>query len=134
MQTQEAKRIGDEFLALEKYVNLNYMGFHKILKKHDKKLPQSPCSQFYISHLHNQPWVQGNYSDLLLSLSNIYSQLRGDQRSTSLEAGETTDEQPYMYTIAKYWISMGDVSAVKHHILQHLPVFKFSEVSQNSLI
>ena len=28
---QEAKSIGDEFLALEKYVNLNYMGFHKIL-------------------------------------------------------------------------------------------------------
>jgi hypothetical protein len=29
--TQETKSIGDEFLALEKYVNLNYMGFHKIL-------------------------------------------------------------------------------------------------------
>jgi hypothetical protein len=28
---QEAKAIGDEFLQLEKYVNLNYMGFHKIL-------------------------------------------------------------------------------------------------------
>ena len=33
---QEAKSIGDDFLAVEKYVNLNYMGFHKILKKHDK--------------------------------------------------------------------------------------------------
>ncbi len=27
---QEAKAIGDEFLQLEKYVNLNYMGFHKV--------------------------------------------------------------------------------------------------------
>ena len=35
-RAQEAKSIGDEFLQLEKYVNLNYMGFHKILKKHDK--------------------------------------------------------------------------------------------------
>ena len=34
------------------------MGFHKILKKHDKQLPHSPCRQFYIAHLHNQPWVQ----------------------------------------------------------------------------
>ena len=33
-------------------------GFHKILKKHDKMLPHTPCRQFYISHLHNQPWVQ----------------------------------------------------------------------------
>jgi SPX domain protein involved in polyphosphate accumulation len=31
---EEARDIGDEFLQLEKYVNLNYMGFHKILKKH----------------------------------------------------------------------------------------------------
>ncbi len=29
---EEAKKYADEFLALEKYVNLNYMGFHKILK------------------------------------------------------------------------------------------------------
>jgi SPX domain protein involved in polyphosphate accumulation len=27
---------GNEFLSLEKYVNLNFSGFHKILKKHDK--------------------------------------------------------------------------------------------------
>ena len=55
---QEARAFGDEFLQLEKFVNLNYLGFHKILKKHDKMLPHSPCQQFYVSHLHNQPWVQ----------------------------------------------------------------------------
>jgi hypothetical protein len=33
-------------------------GFHKILKKHDKLLPHAPCQQFYIAHLHHQPWVQ----------------------------------------------------------------------------
>ena len=76
---EEAKQFGDEFLALEKYVNLNYMGFHKILKKHDKNIPSAPCRQFYVSHLHNQPWVQGNYSDLMLMLSNLYSQIRGDE-------------------------------------------------------
>ncbi|KDD71948.1 hypothetical protein H632_c4120p0, partial [Helicosporidium sp. ATCC 50920] len=74
----EAKAVGDEFLKLEKYVNLNYMAFHKILKKHDKLLPDTPCRQFYISHLHNQPWVQGTYSDLLVTLSAVHSQLRGD--------------------------------------------------------
>jgi len=35
-------------------------GFHKILKKHDKKLPHAPCMQFYVSHLHQQTWVQVN--------------------------------------------------------------------------
>jgi len=33
-------------------------GFHKILKKHDKLMPHAPCRQFYITHLHQQPWVQ----------------------------------------------------------------------------
>ena len=55
---QEAKRIGEQFLALEKFVNLNYLGFHKIVKKHDKQLPHAPCRQFYLSHLHQQPWIQ----------------------------------------------------------------------------
>ncbi len=91
-------------------------GFHKILKKHDKCLPHAPCRQFYVAHLHQQPWVQvsaaptladdapqpqptsvgaptntpslmwcrwpvapqGNYSDLLVALSNVHSKLRGD--------------------------------------------------------
>jgi len=37
-----------------RYVNLNYLGFHKILKKHDKNLPHAPCQQFYVAHLHHQ--------------------------------------------------------------------------------
>lgn len=122
---QDAQVIGDEFLQLEKYVNLNYMGFHKILKKHDKNLPQSPCRQFYISHLHNQPWVQGNYSDLLVALSQVYSELRGDVAPGTAEDAE---DEHYRYSITKYWVSMGDVSSIKHQILQHLPVYQFNEV------
>ncbi|KAK9825865.1 hypothetical protein WJX81_006134 [Elliptochloris bilobata] len=119
---QEAKLIGDEFLALEKFVNLNYLGFHKILKKHDKLLPHAPCQQFYIAHLHHQPWVQGNYSDLLVQLSNIYSQLRGDTSGTKNE----DSAQGFVRSTTKYWVRTTDVSAVKHHILQHLPVFQYN--------
>ncbi|KAL4855568.1 Vacuolar transporter chaperone 4 [Chlorella vulgaris] len=120
---EEAKSIGDEFLQLEKYVNLNYMGFHKILKKHDKMLPHSPCRQFYISHLHNQPWVQGNYSDLLVILSSVYSELRGD--SSAVQQDDSAQGMDRSTT--KYWVRMSDVSTVKHHILQHLPVFQFNQ-------
>jgi SPX domain protein involved in polyphosphate accumulation len=37
-----ADNLSKDFLRLEKYVNLNYMGFHKILKKHDKVFPLPP--------------------------------------------------------------------------------------------
>ena len=38
--------------------SVHAQGFHKILKKHDKVLPHAPCQQFYLSHLHQQSWVQ----------------------------------------------------------------------------
>lgn len=41
-------------------------GFHKILKKHDKLVPHAPCRQFYIAHLHQQPWVQVRWWECLL--------------------------------------------------------------------
>lgn len=118
----EAKAVGDEFLALEKYVNLNYLGFHKILKKHDKNLPHAPCQQFYVAHLHHQPWVQGNYSGLLVQLSSVYSALRGDASGVRNEDAS----QGFVRSTTKYWVRTADVSAVKHHILQHLPVFQYS--------
>ena len=37
---------------------MHTQGFHKILKKRDKVLPHAPCQQFYLSHLHQQSWVQ----------------------------------------------------------------------------
>ncbi|KAK9807603.1 hypothetical protein WJX72_003876 [[Myrmecia] bisecta] len=122
---REAQRVGDQFLALEKYVNLNYLGFHKILKKHDKMITWAPCQQFYVSHLHQQPWVQGNYSDLLVILSNVYSVLRGDTSGVKNE----DSAQGFVRSTTKYWVRTHDASAVKHHILQHLPVFQYeSEV------
>jgi SPX domain protein involved in polyphosphate accumulation len=59
-------------------VNLNFTAFHKILKKHDKRLP-NPCKAFYISRLHDQKWVRGDYSDVIVTMSNLYSTIRGDE-------------------------------------------------------
>jgi len=67
------------FLVLEKYVNINFMGFHKILKKHDKYCPANPCKTFYVNRMQSQAWVRGDYSDVVVRLSGIYSSLRNDQ-------------------------------------------------------
>ena len=62
-------------------------GFHKAVKKHDKQLPHAPCQQFYTHILRTQSWAQGDHSQLLIKLSTIYAQLRGDSAaSTSAEA------------------------------------------------
>ncbi|KAK2080664.1 hypothetical protein QBZ16_000518 [Prototheca wickerhamii] len=119
---EEAKQIGDEFLQLEKYVNLNYMACHKILKKHDKLLPKTPCRQFYISHLHQQPWIQGNFSDMMVILSGVFSELRGD----TLAEAQAASAQAFNRSTTKYWVRTADVSAVKRIIIENMPVFVFN--------
>lgn len=87
-----------------------------------RPLAPTPRTQFYVAHLHHQPWVQGNYSGLLVQLSAVYSALRGDAAGTRNEDAA----QGFVRSTTKYWVRTADVSAVKHHILQHLPVFQFS--------
>ena len=114
-----ADTIAEAFLRLEKYVNLNFMGFHKILKKHDKNLPNNPCKAFYVSRMHGQAWVRGDYSDLVVRLSQIYAKLRDDH-----VAAENQDaSQSFLRSTTKYWIKTEDVSRVKYFVLRHLPVF-----------
>ena len=60
-------------------------GFHKAVKKHDKQLSHAPCQQFYMHILRTQPWVQGDQSSLLIKLSAIYAQLRGQPAETAVE-------------------------------------------------
>lgn len=114
-----ADEIAQAFLRLEKYVNINFMGFHKILKKHDKNLPNNPCKVFYVNRLHAQAWVRGDYSDIVVRLSTIYSALRQDH-----VAEENKDEsQSFLRSTTKYWVKTEDVSRVKYAVLRHLPVF-----------
>eukprot|EP00210_Caulerpa_lentillifera_P001787 g1717.t1 len=121
--TEEATNLGQRFIAAEKYVNLNYLGFHKILKKHDKKLPLVPCYQFYLAHLHEQPWTQGGYSDLIVKLSDIHSRLRQDSSGVKDDGAA----QGFIRSTQKFWVHSQDISTVKHHILQNLPVFRFDK-------
>ena len=94
--------IGDEFLKLEKYVNLNFTGFHKILKKHDKNLPNK-CKAFYVSRMHGQAWVRGDYSDIVVRLSGVYSTLRGDV-SAKEQATDSQGELNTSYTYTYIYI------------------------------
>lgn len=70
------------------------MGFHKILKKHDRRLP-NPCKEFYMARLHDQSWVRGDFSDVMVTMSRVYSKLRGD------EAKEAQDTEKQVITSLK---------------------------------
>eukprot|EP01035_Chromulina_nebulosa_P021280 gene21280-27573_t len=112
------EKAGEDFLKLEKFVNLNFTGFHKILKKHDRRLP-NPCKAFYMARLREQSWVRGDYSDVIVILSRAFGALRGDDEPEAKE----TEKQAFVRSTRKYWVHTEDISRVKYIILQHLPVF-----------
>jgi len=115
----EAGKVGESYLHLEKYVNLNYMGFHKILKTHDRHLPSNPCKAFYLKRLHDQAWVRGDYSDVMVRLSEAFSQMRDD-----VIVEEKADAAgSFLRSTSKYWVKTEDVTRVKMAVLKHLPVF-----------
>ena len=122
----EAQEIGSEFLRLEKYANLNFLAFHKILKKHDKQLAV-PCRQYYLTRLHGQSWVNTDYSGVLVQLSRVYAMLREESDAVDGEAaaggrGLWDTSIDASWTVSKFWVRYEDVSRVKHVLLQHLPV------------
>lgn len=116
---KKATSVGAFFLKLEKFVNINYMGVHKILKKHDKMLPV-PCRRYYITRLHNQQWVKKDHSKIFVRLGQIHSSLRGDVGGKNEDNGA----QGFIRRTTKYWVRTTDISKVKYIVLQHLPVFQ----------
>ena len=84
------EKAGEQFLKLEKFVNLNFTGFHKILKKHDRRLP-NPCRTFYLNRLHDQAWVRGDCSDVIVTMSRVYSAIRGDEEHEAPDDGKQVD-------------------------------------------
>jgi SPX domain protein involved in polyphosphate accumulation len=55
--------------------------------------------------------------------SNTECQVFGDIYTSDLCASM----QGFVRSTTKYWVRTTDVSAVKNHVLQHLPVFQFEK-------
>ncbi|KAG1677557.1 hypothetical protein FOA52_014455 [Chlamydomonas sp. UWO 241] len=115
--TDRARALGDEFLHIEKFVNLNYAGLQKILKKHDKEVPNAPVFPFYMSHIGSQPWVTGAHQDCQVTLTRIFTQLHGAHGTvdTALEHHNLQEHT------RQFWVRTEDVAQVKNMIVQHCP-------------
>ena len=120
---KEAEMLASVFMKIEKYVNQNCVAFHKILKKHDKTLPSTPCRAFYIKKLHQQQWIKNDFSSIFVRISRVLSSLRKDGAGIKDEGAA----QEFVRKTTKYWIRTDDITKVKYAVLKHLPVFQFDE-------
>ncbi|KAI0601837.1 VTC domain-containing protein [Biscogniauxia sp. FL1348] len=138
----ELDAITNEVKELKRYSSINYTGFLKIVKKHDRKrgdrykvrpmMRVSLAGQGFNS--------EQAYSPLLTKLSLMYYAI-----NQNLDEGEQQQQQPLdlehqeevlngeRYTAHKFWVHPDNLLEVKTAILRHLPSLVYSQQSAKEL-
>ncbi|OAA67852.1 spx domain containing protein [Niveomyces insectorum RCEF 264] len=133
----ELDRITNDLRALKRYSSLNYTGFLKIVKKHDRKRGNRykvrPMMQVSLGR---RPFhAEAGYSPLLAKLSLMYEAvhqyLNPDEvaRPVDLETQPETKHNGERYTAYKFWVHPDNLLEVKTMVLRHLPALVYSDSS-----
>lgn len=125
----ELDQISKETSELEKYSRINYTGFLKAVKKHDRKRGSSyrvrPLLQVRLAAL---PFNKEDYGPLIFRLSSMYSFVREELDGVKAKAhvtGETSEGQEE-YHAHKFWVHPENILEVKTMILRRLPVLVYN--------
>lgn len=125
---QELDNITKEISELEKYSRINFTGFLKAAKKHDRKRGTryrvKPLLQVRLSQL---PFNSEDYSPLVHRLSVMYSFVREVLSQDALQPKEP--ERGFgrdNYSSYKFWVHADNVLEVKTYILRRLPVLIYN--------
>ncbi|MCJ1249662.1 Phosphate metabolism transcription protein [Trapelia coarctata] len=129
---KELDSISKEVNELEKFSRLNYTGFLKAAKKHDRRRGSNykvrPLLQVRLAAL---PFNSEDYSPLLYRLSAMYSYVRQrmhgrTERSLSVPESNGAGEK---YTSLKFFVHPENLLEVKTYILRRLPVLVYNPMT-----
>lgn len=129
---EELNGITEEINRLEKYSRINYTGFLKAAKKHDRRRGSQykvrPLLQVRLAAL---PFNSEDYSPLLYRLSAMYSFVRqrlgGDHHRVS--SVPDTKNGGGGYKSHKFWVHPENILEAKTYILRRLPVLVYNPQS-----
>ena len=110
---------------LAKYTQLNYTGFQKIIKKHDKQTSIALRPTF-ATRLKAKPFFQDNYDAFIVTLSRLYDMVRTRGQPTKGDSSAGEKQQNFVRQTTKYWVHADNITEVKLIILKHLPVLVFN--------
>ncbi|CUM64080.1 uncharacterized protein PRCAT00001669001 [Priceomyces carsonii] len=120
---------------LDHFQRLNYTGFVKIVKKHDRIHPQFLVKPLLNVRLKSLPFHSEDYSPLLYKISALFQFLRENydiDQSLSKLSSFNDDTQQQEYQSFKFWIHPDNLMEVKTTILRHLPVLIYDNKKQIS--
>ena len=110
---------------LAKYTQLNYTGFQKIIKKHDKQT-QIFLKPTFSSRLKAKPFFQDNYDAFIVKLSRLYDLVRTRGNPVKGDSAAGGGQQNFVRQTTKYWVHPDNITELKLIILKHLPVLVFN--------
>ncbi|KAL7649511.1 Phosphate metabolism transcription protein [Aspergillus niger] len=133
---QELDNITKEVIELEKYSRINFTGFLKAAKKHDRKRGTryrvKPLLQVRLSQL---PFNSEDYSPLVRRLSVMYSFAREILSQGIIEAKDPAEPRvgQDVYSSFKFWVHADNILEVKTYILRQLPVLIYNPGTSRDL-
>jgi SPX domain protein involved in polyphosphate accumulation/uncharacterized membrane protein YidH (DUF202 family) len=110
---------------LAKYTQLNYTGFQKIIKKHDKQT-QIFLRPTFSTRLKAKPFFQDNYDAFIVKLSKQYDLVRTRGNPAKGDSAAGGGQQNFVRQTTKYWVHPDNITELKLIILKHLPVLVFN--------
>ncbi|KAJ5126170.1 hypothetical protein N7448_005481 [Penicillium atrosanguineum] len=132
---QDLDGITNEVSELEKYSRINFTGFLKAAKKHDRKrgarYKVKPLLQVRLSQL---PFNSEDYSPLVHRLSVMYAFVR---EALSQNVVQTKESERLhgrdVYSSYKFWVHSDNVLEVKTFILRRLPVLIYNPTTSKNI-
>ncbi|PHH86494.1 hypothetical protein CDD83_10184 [Cordyceps sp. RAO-2017] len=110
---------------LAKFVQLNYTGFYKIIKKHDK-MTGWHLRPAFDTRLKAKPFYKENYDASVIKLSTLYDLVRTRGNPVKGDSAAGGSQASFVRQTTKYWVHPDNVTELKLIILKHLPVLVFN--------
>ncbi|OUM55841.1 hypothetical protein BVG19_g5445 [[Candida] boidinii] len=110
---------------LAKFTRLNYIGFQKILKKHDKQT-HFILKPIFSARLDAKAFYKDNYDSLIVKLSTLYDLVRTRGNPVKGDSAAGGSMQNFVRQTTKYWVHPDNITELKLIILKHLPVLVFN--------
>ncbi|KAK3180229.1 vacuolar transporter chaperone [Lecanicillium sp. MT-2017a] len=110
---------------LAKFVQLNYTGFYKIIKKHDK-MTGWHLRPAFDTRLKAKPFYKENYDASVIKLSKLYDLVRTRGNPVKGDSAAGGSQASFVRQTTKYWVHPDNVTELKLIILKHLPVLVFN--------
>lgn len=108
------------------FTKLNYTGFHKIVKKHDKQTDRLLRKEFVQHYLSARPFYKENYDQLIVKLSRLFDLVRTRGHPVQGDASAGGSQSAFVRQTTKYWVHPDNIVPLKLFILKHLPVLVFN--------